>query len=217
MRKIVLSLAALAVIVSQPARAADPSPGFGASLRLAYGIPMGSASGEAGADLSKIFSGSLPIQVDVGYRFTPNLSVAAYYQYAFAFVASDLGSGSYTCSSSGVSCSGNDMRLGIEAFWHFMPGQQLDPWIGLGTGYEWSKVTVESGGISADVKFHGWEFFNAQVGLDYQVAPQLGVGPFVQFALGQYSTAEALGTSGDIANKAVHEWLQIGVRGTFNL
>ncbi len=223
MRKIVLSLAALAVVASQPARAADPSPGFGASLRLAYGIPMGSVANETNGDLSNFLKGSLPIQLDLGYRITPNLAVAAYGQYAFGFAGdANLAGAGNVCSVSGVSCSGHDWRVGVEAFWHFMPGQQLDPWFGVGTGYEWMSFSAEGGGEKADITFHGWEFVNLQLGADYRVAPGFGFGPFVQFSLGQYSSGNATSTtggstSGDITNKTTHEWLQIGVRGTFNL
>ncbi len=223
MRKILLSVAAVLALAVQPARAADFTPGFGASLRLAYGIPMGGVANEANGDLSNFLSGSLPIQLDLGYRFTPNLSVAAYGQYAIGFAGNANVSGlGDLCSISGVSCSGHDWRVGAEAVWHFMPGQQLDPWAGIGTGYEWMSFSAEGGGEKADVTFHGWEFFNVQLGADYQVAPSFGIGPFVQFSLGQYSSGNATSTtggssSGDITNKTTHEWLQIGVRGTFNL
>jgi len=55
-----------------------------------------------------------------------------------------------------------------------------------------------------------------------EVAPGAGrrlaeVGPFLSFSVGKYGSASAGGTSADIPMTAFHEWLQIGVRGTFNL
>ena len=41
--------------------------------------------------------------------------------------------------------------------------------------------------------------------------------PFVAFSLGQYSSVSVNGTSSDITDKALHEWLFLGVRGQFDL
>jgi hypothetical protein len=48
------------------------------------------------------------------------------------------------------------------------------------------------------------------------------VGPFASFSVGRYDHESLDALDGDhmseaVANKAVHEWLQIGARGTFNL
>jgi hypothetical protein len=48
------------------------------------------------------------------------------------------------------------------------------------------------------------------------------LGPFLGVSIGQYSTVTVDGTgvasmSMDIANKAIHEWGQFGVRGRFGL
>jgi hypothetical protein len=205
-------------------RAADVAPGFGASLRLAYGVPVGKLTDASGDDVNKMVSGSLPIQLDLGYRFNPNFSAAIFGQYAFGFVASGSNSIGQACSVSGVNCSTSDIRLGAEVFYHALPGQKYDPWVGLGMGYEWGKLTGESGGVSADFKIRGFEFLNVQAGLDFAAPAGFGFGPFVQFTMGQYSTTEApTGTAGsstvtsDITNKALHSWIQFGMRGTFNL
>ncbi|HET9599722.1 MAG TPA: hypothetical protein VFP65_29375 [Anaeromyxobacteraceae bacterium] len=219
---------AVAVLVSLAARAEAQAgavnPGFGASLRLAYGLPAGQTTGATGDDLSRVFSGSLPIQLDLGYRITPNASVAIYGQYGFGFTASDLDricAAVATTAGTTVDCSGHDVRLGVEGFWHFQPGQHFDPWVGLGVGYEWMTVSASANGVSADVSAHGWEFLNLQLGLDWLVAPSFGIGPFLQVSFGQYGTQEASAPgqsqSQDITNKGVHEWVQFGLRGTFNL
>jgi hypothetical protein len=74
---------------------------------------------------------------------------------------------------------------------------------------------------------HGFEFFNLQAGLDIQVVEHLFIGPFLTLAVGQAdsmsidcSTSAAgvcdqFGTSRDIANTALHQWLLLGVRGTY--
>jgi len=66
----------------------------------------------------------------------------------------------------------------------------------------------------------GFEFANLQAGGDFKVADHVGVGPFVSFSLGEYSSVsmdpEIAGMVDEIPNKAIHEWLVIGVKGSFN-
>jgi outer membrane protein W len=210
-----LAVALLAVAGSAAAQQPPQpvNPGFGASLRLGYGIPAGAVA-DGGQDLSAVFSGTLPIQLDVGYRFTPSFSAALFGSYAFGFTSSQLQD---VCRGQGIDCTTHDTRLGIEGFFHLMPGNQVDPWFGIGVGYEWATFTGSASGASADATFKGFEFVNLQLGADWLVAKDFGIGPFVQVTFGEYSTLEAGGTSTDITSKSMHEWIQLGVRGTFNL
>lgn len=59
-----------------------------------------------------------------------------------------------------------------------------------------------------------------RIGLDFRVHRGFGIGPVVDFSLGQYSHfhSEFPGqptTDGDIKSTAMHEWLMIGLRGVF--
>jgi hypothetical protein len=98
-----------------------------------------------------------------------------------------------------------------------MPAGSVDPWLGLGVGYEifGASLTTQGRTISTDTK--GFEFLNLQGGADFKVADAVAVGPFLSFSLGQYSSVSSGDASGDITNKAIHEWLTIGVKGTFGL
>jgi outer membrane protein with beta-barrel domain len=221
MRRLSSTVAMILTMATGSARAADAvTPGFGAALRLSYGVPLGKVTGVQGDDLSAVFSWSLPVQVDLGYRFTPTISVAVYGQFALASLTSSIEN---LCTNFRASCSGRVVRAGVEGFYHFVPASQLDPWFGIGVGYEWARVggdSVTDRAIRETVR--GFELFDAQVGADWRITPQLGAGPFVQVSFGRYSTQEAGLTNGtrlsqDIGNKSVHEWLQVGVRGTFNL
>lgn len=217
-----LGLAAAVCVFSSVARAEDT--GFEAGLRVGYGIPMGDVDDDG--KLSDIIGGQIPLILDIGYRVTPNLFVGLYGQYGFGWVGGDT---STACdSSSEVSCSAQDIRLGIEAQFHFLPRQKLDPWIGLGIGYEWMGVSIEGGGIEVSATASGFEFINLQAGLDIAVAEHFYIGPFLNLSFGQYSDlsidcssgASAIcggqfGASGEIENKALHEWLMIGVRGAY--
>jgi hypothetical protein len=173
----------------------------------------------------------IPLQLDLGYRVIPELAIGGYVMYGFGFLPDDT---SERCDDTdnvaGVtaSCSVHDVRLGIQAQYHFLPRKKLDPWLGLGVGYEWLTFGIDASGGGSDVDIsatiHGFEFVNLQGGLDFKVARGLGLGPFLSFSIGQYSDTSSScsgactgfnSNSEDVENKALHQWLLLGIRGTF--
>src|SRR5215831_12736022 len=94
-------------------------------VRTGYGVPLGSSTGFAGATLSSLVKGVIPIWVDAGYRFS-SFYVGAFFQYGIGLAPSN-------CTGS---CSTTDLRFGVDAHFHFLSGSSFDPWVGLGVGYE---------------------------------------------------------------------------------
>ena len=189
-------------------------------LRLGYGIPLGNAAGasdvpgDQDAKLSDTYSGMIPIWLDLGYFVTPNIMLGLYGHYGIGLIAD----GEEGCPE-GADCSGSVIRFGVQGQYHLSRGQSLDPWFGLGVGYELASAKFSGGGQDLTVTVKGFEFANLQAGVDFKVADNVAVGPFVSFSLGQYSSQsvdpEIPGLSDDIPNKAIHEWLTLGVKGSF--
>jgi len=172
-------------------------------LRLGYAFAMGSA--QDGVKMSDGLSGQIPIWIDAGYMVTPNILLGLYGQYGFIQRKN--------CDE----CSGHDVRFGIQGQYHLAPAASLDPWLGVGVGYEILSASQTVEGVSISGSTKGFEFLNLQGGADFNVADALAVGPFVSFSLGQYSSFSSGDLSGDIDKKAMHEWLTIGVKGSFGL
>jgi hypothetical protein len=181
-------------------------PGLSLSARLAYAVPMGSLA--QGSTLSDGISGGIPIVIEGAYRFNRNLSLGLAGQYAYMMTKN--------CTT-GASCSATDYQFFLEGIYNARMGSTIDPWVGLGIGYEHLSLNESAGGSSQDVGVSGLGLASVQVGGNFLAAPQVEVGPFLSFSVGKYGSASAAGYSGDIMNTAFHEWLQIGVRGTFNL
>jgi hypothetical protein len=211
------------VLAEGTARADDVPSGIEVGLRTGYAIALGSAAGGANgapsANMSDYVSGAIPIWIDAGYRFaSPNLFVGAYFQYGIGFTA---GQTSKACSANGVSCSANVVMYGIQAHYHIMPDATFDPWVGLGIGMESANLQETVGGQSGGGSLSGWDYAIIQVGGDYHLMPALAIGPFVNFALGQYGNQSSSGggqsQSASIPNTALHEWLTIGIRGVYDI
>jgi hypothetical protein len=207
------------------AQEAAPAQSRGAieiGLRLGVGFPLGHEGATAGTTDDKLSSdlkAIIPIAIDAGYRINPNVYVGALFQYGFGIVATD---NNPTCSSgSGISCSGSDVRLGVDLHFHFAPGQSFDPWLGVGAGYEWLSLDASANGVDAGATATGFEFGNVQLGGDIAVAPNFAIGPFVSLSFGEFGDVSFNqgGSSMDmtITSKSFHEWLEFGVRGVYDI
>jgi outer membrane protein W len=227
MRRSVLRLAVgmTVALATSSALAQEEGGKIHLGARLGYGIPMGKVTGDIttplgtaeGVKLSDAYSGMIPIWLDLGYFVTPQIMVGVYGHYGIGLIA-DGEAGGAGCQE-GEDCSGSVIRFGVQGQYHLSRGESLDPWFGLGIGYEMASGTVSEGGAEQTATYKGFEFLNLQAGADFKVANNVGIGPFASFSLGQYSSLsvdpEPPGFEGDIEETAMHQWLVIGVHGAF--
>ena len=79
--------------------------------------------------------------------------------------------------------------------------------MGIGTGYEWLNVyrgaSLRAGGLE----------LNLQTGGDFRVSPGFGLGPYLCFSVSRFTDV----TPQAVAEKTTHGWVQVGVKGTFDL
>ena len=198
-------------------KAAPPGPpesGVSIGLSVGYGLPMGNFAQNFA--FSDYFSGAVPLQVDVGWRFNPNLYLGAFFQYGFAFLSTKAKD---FCSASGLSCSGSDIQFGVDFVYTFLPYSTFAPYVGLGMGWEIANDSYSGAGQSFSESVSGFQFARILVGGDFRVGSAFRVGPFVNFSLAQFGSISSSDSTvnGSIPNKALHEWLQFGIKGTVDL
>lgn len=231
---------AVAIVIlgtSTSAFAAGGDGKFQVGLRTGYSIFAGKLYEPAvlvfgGMSLSgdptgqnRAVSGQVPIWLDAGYQLTPNLMLGLYGQYGFVTLKSDC-----------PGCSAHDLRFGIQGQYRFLPTGSADPWVGLGVGYESlslsqkvPSVTDSQGNgtplpTAIDGTFSGWEIANLQGGVDFRLVPAFTLGPFVSVSFDEFThssidfhSSTFPSSSGSIGSKALHEWITLGAKGTFDL
>ncbi len=186
----------------QQAAAEDEGSGFGLGIRAAWARPSGGLTADQG--LGDSLSWQLPVWLEAGYWFNRNLYAGAYYQYAFGF---------NNCLA-GATCTSHGMRFGVEVLYNFAPTALLQPWAGLGFGYE----TLSRSISGDDTTAKGFELLNLQVGVDFGLGKGLTIGPFASYQLfGKYTSFTAGGLTNDYANTTGHSWLQVGLKAGFKL
>lgn len=202
-----------------------PPEGIGLGLRSGYGIPVGAAivgKNDQASPLHDTVYGQIPLWLDVGYRGVDgHLFVGAYGQYAFALVPTNV------CN--GLDCSASDIRFGLDAHWHFMPERKIDPWVGVGVGYEILSLrasqTVQNVTGTANTTLRGFELASLHAGADFKPMPAFGLGPVVTASFAQYNvydfSVDAAGKSQSQSSsdfsKGFHGWITLGLRGEFDV
>jgi hypothetical protein len=187
-----------------------PSRGLSLGARVGAGIPMGDY--QTGKSLSDVYAATVPFALDAGYLYSPKLYVGAYYSIAPAFL------GGTTRNNAD---DGNVTRLGLNVHYHLMPQKTLDPWVGLGMGYERAAIasTPYGLGLHQNRSLNAFEVLNLQVGADYKVTPGFGVGPVVTATLADYLCGDYVlsdKTRIETTKDGWHGWLMLGIRGVYN-
>ena len=213
---VLVMLAPGAALAQQaPAAPAAPPPhsGFQMALRTGLGLPFGNTSGAPNDGFSRLVSTQVPLMLDIGGKLNPHFFLGAYLGLGFGGVGSELEN---ECAPSSVTCVHGSLRFGVQLQYNVAPAAKVNPWVGYGIGIEASGVGASSAGNEVSTALAGFELARLMAGVDFRMASGIGVGPFVDFTLGRYSSATFDDGSGeqsfDIEDKAIHSWLTLGVR-----
>jgi hypothetical protein len=218
MRKL-LTLAAMTLLFPIAASAQ-----FSVGARLGLALPMGDQYD--GAALNDVVSVALPLQVEGMLQVAPQLGVGAYLGYAFAAGSSDQKD---YCDLYGFDCSNSVLRLGVKGEYALeepVVGGGFATYLGASLGYEKASTKMEALGDWMKSWASGWEL-GLEAGANMKSSETATLGAFVNLSFGKYGKAGVdcstsaisflCGTEGDITDTAMHEWLTVGVRGSFGL
>jgi hypothetical protein len=200
------------------------NPGFEAGLRLGIGLPVGSAGKGALGDQRKmgdLVTWRSPVWVDVAYRVSPVASFGLYGQIG-------VGGTGDLCAGK---CNWSDLRLGAQGKWRLNPGDAVDPWLGLGVGFESLGFQTrelqpqEEGAIPfwarSTERLIGPELL-LQAGLGLRVDDSVQLGPFVSASVGSYvgdhyeCDLEGCPGGSSVNGSGFHAWLGVGLSGSYS-
>jgi hypothetical protein len=202
--------------------------------RLGYAAAMGNAleharTGEKIGMKDYSLKSQVPLQLDVGFKVSPEISLGGYLGYGFGQVDDaylQKAFGRQICGADAgdgkIACTGSAWRIGVQGFYTFATANApLVPWIGLSLGRESATAEAKDSTGGVTVKLTGYEL-GLQLGGDYRVADGFVFGPYVGLSFGKFSDAEitvtgSSSTSQSIDKTAWHQWLGFGLRGMFTL
>jgi hypothetical protein len=188
---------------------------FEMGARAGVSFPFGSSIHDK--PLSNQVGPSFPLTFELGVRLFGRYELAVVGQYALGTISSTNVSGCYTGNNA---CSSSIGQLGLEFLYHPLGMARIDPFVGIGFGYEWliARATVQ--GKDNDLAVSGWNWVVAQTGVEFPIGSIFRIGPYAMVSVGQYQNSSytvitasgPLSGTSPIAQQAVHLWLSIGIR-----
>jgi hypothetical protein len=184
-----------------------PSVKNGLELGVATGYSQG--GGKLGSNMSNLEDVAGPgasVEVDVGYRIIPNLTVGAYGTFA------QYQHGDLINSSTDVFGA----TAGVQAAWHFRPDRSIDPFVSLGTGWRGLWLNPTQGKVTS---LQGFELARLQIGADYRVSKDIAIAPVIGGSLSMFVSQDSPMTTDytEIQDKKVNFTGFAGLAGRFDL
>ncbi len=193
---------------SAPAPGTVPAnKGFQMALSFGYSIPFGDV--DSSLKQGDLISSELPLNLEFGYKVTPEIYFGGYVGYGFGDGGSMVDK---LCISSSVTCSLSTLRIGVNLQYHFRPEAKVNPYIGFGMGYESATFTASGPGGTAEVIARGFEVLRFTAGTDFRTNSVVGFGPYVNLGVGTYTSLDNGYESAPIEDAKLHGWLNVGIR-----
>jgi hypothetical protein len=189
------------------------------ALRLGGGVPFGRTAGAA--SLSEEVRFALPLTAELTFAASPRVAVGPFVQYAVAAMSRDAPLGSGACTDTASACSdGHVVRLGVQVLWRLGVAGGDKLWAGAGAAYEWLGYSARDPSGSGTIRYRGWEA-SAQLGADVLRRGASRFGPYASAHVGRFGSVRVASGgesfTGEIANKTLHGWLEVGLRAALDL
>lgn len=179
------------------------------AVELTLGAGYSQAFGTVGSQqpsLTDVNNAGGAVQVGVGYRLIPRLTLGVYGSGAMFGRGTQVDSSAHLYSTT----------AGFQVDYHFLPGgHEIDPWLSLGTGWRGYWENPNAGVTS----LHGWEIARLQVGADYRWQRGVAVSPVIGADLTTFFTEKTPTTGGftNVASPGVNTFVFAGVQGRFDI
>jgi hypothetical protein len=204
-----------------PPRAVDSTlppaaRGFQAALRSGLQLPWGEVSDADGDEISARYGWQVPIVIDAGFKLSKPWFIGAYAGAGYG----SIGSGNVAeeaCAAPGVTCSTLSYQVGVQLQYHLGPSDRLNPWLGVGGGYEWFRQELSASDYREEQETSGVALLKVLLGLDYRYRELFGFGPVIEMSFGRFQATRTLVDGertheGPVEQGAWHGFLTLGGR-----
>ncbi|HEX6277592.1 MAG TPA: hypothetical protein VFZ53_31330 [Polyangiaceae bacterium] len=175
-------------------------------LTLGNGFSQGFGSPDSRTNtLADLTRGGLSTQLGISLRVSPEWAFGTYGEGARYFAAAGMPDGTV----------GYGAAFGVQAMWFAAPYSQINPWLGLGTGFRGYWVDLPKGHES----LHGYDLVRLRLGADYRLGPSTSVGPMLGATLTLFDTHRDAETNDVRSTKdpEVTAFLFAGFQGRFEI
>lgn len=211
----VVSLLVPAAAFAQPQSPESPDgldhevPAVQRALEVGVATGHTQGGGKLGGNIGNLEDVSGPgeaVELAIGYRILPELSVGAYGTFSKYWHGDSVASSTDVLGATG----------GIQAAWHVRPDRSIDPWVSLGTGWKGLWLNPSSGKVTS---LQGLELARLQVGVDYRLTRDIAIAPVIGGSVNTFISQDSAMTSDltEISDKKLNFTGFAGLSGRFDL
>jgi hypothetical protein len=184
--------------------AAVPDRTFEIAIASGYAQGGGKLGGTLG-NLEDVAGPGAAVEVDLGYRIIPQLTVGVYGALAKSQHGDRIDSSTDVLGAS----------AGIQAAWHFRPQASIDPWVSLGGGWRALWLNPDAGKVTS---LQGFDVARLQLGVDYRVTKEIAIAPVIGGSVSLFVSQDSPMTTSytEIADKKVNFTGFVGLSGRFD-
>jgi hypothetical protein len=210
-----VSLLIPAIAVAEP-ESPDTTTGFDRDVpavknAFEIGIATGysQGGGKLGGNMGSLEDVSGPggaVELDLGYRVLPHLSIGAYGTFSKYQHGDDLDASTDVLGAT----------AGLQAVAHLRPERSVDPWISLGTGWKGLWLDPSDGKTTS---LQGLELARLQIGVDYRLSKDVAIAPVIGGSLSTFLSQDSPMTEDltELSDKKVSFTGFAGISGRFDL
>jgi hypothetical protein len=167
---------------------------------------------------------AVPVTLDADYRLSQQWSVGAAGEVGF------INASPGQAEDVDQSVKGHHFRVGVEALYHNASERRVQPWLGVGIGYDTLRATYRERstlppfgnappdpGSSSAVRASGFEVGHMQLGIDFVLGPAFAMGPFVGASVVAYRDRRGIPIVGVQPPGDFSVWSNIGLKATLRL
>src|SRR5215468_10902587 len=184
--------------------AAVPDQTFELAVATGYAQGGGKLGGTLG-NLEDVAGPGATVEVDLGYRIIPQLTVGVYGTLAKSQHGDRIDSNTDVLGAS----------AGIQAAWHFRPQVSIDPWVSLGGGWRALWLNPDAGKVTS---LQGFDVARLRLGVDYRVTKEIAIAPVIGGSVSLFVSQDSPMTTSytEIADKKVNFTGFVGLSGRFD-
>ena len=191
---------------ASPVTYTAPNQAFEIQTGSAFIQGFGGISKNRASGLNDLGRGSLTGQLGLGYRLDPQFMIGVYGEF-----------GRYGRGAS-VAANGKvfGAAAGVQAQYHLLPFERVDPWIGLGTGWRGYWVEDEQRGTQA---MHGWDMVRVQLGVDWHATEWLTLVPSAGATMNMFLREQGPGETkfSNVTDPRLNTFVFAGIGGRFDI
>jgi hypothetical protein len=179
------------------------------AFEVAVGTGYAQGGGKLGGGLGNLEDVSGPgaaVELDLGYRIIPQLTVGAYGTFSKYQHGDQIDSDTDVLGAT----------AGLQAAYHIRPETSIDPWVSLGTGWKGLWLNPSSGKVTS---LQGFELARLQVGVDYRITKDIAIAPVIGGSLSMFVSQDSPMTTDytELQDKKVNFTGFAGLSGRFDL